>query len=257
VRWTFILVSLGVGFAALTIAAPLVRAQNLGIKFGLSSSDQTSTQSGGPFPIDVEAVKHPTVGLQLSFPLGRWRIAPTINYIAKGRDESLSFYVNSGYVSGSVYVYDELHYLSVQNDFHLTFGIGTASFYLLAAPRLDVLLDQKTTWAVDENYFGALPKPELSAYESLVFGAAIGIGQDIKVGRHTVVLEVRYDRDLTSAWDLQASSPYLSGSGNGPETIYNRTFMIQLGLRLWTSKPEPVLQKDEHWPPANPPPHQL
>jgi len=228
-------------------------AQQPGLKLGYSGSDQTAESSYEYTSVDFEASKHPTIGLFLSFGESSWRWVPSVNYCIKGREDALLLHYYSGYQEVSAEVYDRLEYLSLQSDFHFVFPVGNATFYVLAAPRLDILLEQETTVGDFEEY-PSQPDPQLSKYEPTVLGMAVGLGQDIQIGRHTVMLEVRYDWDLEAAWNFNVAPPYTPYSDDLAGPVYNRTLFLLVGLRLWTRAPQPAAPNTNGWPPPNPPP---
>ena len=230
-------------------------AQQPGLKLGYSGSDQAAETSYEYGSVDFEASKHPTIGVFLSFREGPWRWEPSVNYCIKGRDDALLLHYYSGYQEVFAEVYDRLEYLSLQSDFHFVFPAGNATFYVLAAPRLDILLEQETTVGVYSFEYGSShPVPQLSRYEPAVLGMAVGLGQDIQIGRHTVMLEVRYDWDLEAAWNFYVAPPYTPYPYELAGPVYNRTLFLMVGLRLWTRAPQPVAPATTGWPPPNPPP---
>ena len=178
-----------------------------------------------------------------------------MNYCIKGREDALSLHYYSRYDERFAEVYDRLEYLSPQSDFHFVFPVGNATFYVLAAPRLDILLEQETTVGLDGYlYAQSQADPQLSRYEPAVLGMAVGLGQDIQIGRHTVMLEVRYDWDLEAAWNFYVAPPYTAYPYDLAGPVYNRTLSLMVGLRLWTRAPQPDAPAATGWPPPNPPP---
>ena len=234
---------------AMVISAP-IHAQTPGLIMGYTGSDQSAQEGRWYRTYDFEASSHATAGLLLSFDAGFWRWEPRVNYTFKGRENALNLYYVTQYQTKEVGVYDQLEYLSLQSDFHLKFPLGNASFYALCAPRLDVLLDQETGISWDGNYDLIPPHPQLSQYSPTVFGVALGMGQDIQVGRHTMFLEARYDWDLEEAWQFQVAPPYSENSSVASGPVYNRTLLLQIGVRLWTNERKYV---EPVWPPADSP----
>lgn len=235
---------------AVLVHSPSACAQNPGLIVGYTGSDQSAQASEEYSSVDFEASKHPTVGLLLSFDVGFWRWEPRVNYTFKGREDPLLFYYYSSYDMVTVRLYDQLEYLSLQSDFHLKFPVGNANFYGLCSPRLDVLLEQETTIGWDENYMSHPPAPDFLRYAPTVFGLALGLGEDIQVGRHSLFLEARYDWDLEAAWTFQVEPPYSASYPLAAGSVTNQTFFLQMGIRLWTSEKKHV---EPGWPGVNPP----
>lgn len=213
---------------------------HFGIKYGMASTDQFSTENtideyNGPFPSDVWAKTSQSYGVLMSFPLGQFRFVPTLSYIEKG-GEMWSSERDYGEGTTTWSLETDLSYLSVQSDFHLKFPFGSASFYVLASPRLDVLLTSESSGLVYTYSIGNTREEHNAPFNDIVWGAGIGLGQDIYIGKHVLFLEARYDRDLSSAWDM----PYISG-WTGPNSldpvydtqpVFNRMFLFQIGLRF-------------------------
>ena len=244
-RW-----ALGFGcVVAALVHSSFACAQSPGLMVGYTGSDQ-SAQASEYSSVDFEASKHPTVGLLLSFDAGFWRWEPRVNYTFKGREDALLIYFYSGYDVVTVGLYDQLEYLSLQSDFHLKFPVGNANFYALCAPRLDVLLHQESKIGWEENYQSRpATAPQFARYSPTVFGLALGLGQDIQVGRHELFLEARYDWDLEAAWTFQVSPPYHPGYPLNTGPVHNQTLFLQLGIRLWTTEKK---REEARWPPADP-----
>jgi hypothetical protein len=217
-----------------------------GFKFGLAISDQFANDNPGPFYDDVQSVKTATFGVLTSIPLGAWRCVPTLSYVQKGGDGGYFEYQYSGDWSRYIASAD-LWYVSLQGDLHLTFPVGNASFYVLASPRVDVLVASTSTGLVHAT--SGASWVEDTPYRSVVWGAALGIGQDIQLGRHTLFLEARYDRDLSPALELDS----YTDTGSPAQCVYNRTFLLQVGFRLNERPPGRQPEETGVWPPANPP----
>jgi hypothetical protein len=201
------------------------------------------------FPSDVEATRHPTLGVFLNVPVGSLFIAPTVNFVRYKREEGVRVY--DPVLMETATVSDASSYLSIQADLQIPFTIGTARFYAVAAPRLNILVESDRF--VEPYYYGSHSSDEfhIPAHNSTVWGGAVGIGQNIDVGRHTLILEIRYDRDFEAAWTL----PREGSLGPQDQHVFHRTVMIQLGLQLWTNKVKPPTEElpAGPWLPTNAP----
>jgi len=228
-----------------------------GLKFGLSSAHQTTVDGVSELPLDMERIKKPTIGVLIQQSFDGWGLASSINYLQKGRNEAARFVdLTEGYYR-DVQVWDELTYVSLQLDLMIPMQIGSGAFYLLAGPKVDYLLENERSKYAEYAWPSAINSIAVPEYNKWVMGGTIGIGQDISVGRHTFFLEVRYDHDITPAWELPGRPSIRTfNSSEYPAGVYNETFLFQLGVKLWTSeaKPKKEALPPSHWLPVNAPP---
>lgn len=232
--------------AAILTGMATIPAQgaNPGMKLGLAINDQFA--GGGYYPSsDTYADRQPFPAIFVGFPLGRWRLAPTVSFLEKG---GYGWYeVDSG-SQGWPYrdnVYGSLWYISCQGDVHFTFPLGSADFYLLGAPRIDVLVSDGSPSSFGYRGDNAFYVPALS-YEPVTVGLVLGLGQDISLGKDVLFFEFRYDRDLTPY--LDASYEVYPGLGSTGPSWYNRMFMFQIGVRLNASRTRERSESTALWP---------
>jgi len=250
---------LGWSLLALSVMAWCTPAYAIepGLKFGLSSAHQTTEEGVSELPSTLKRVKKPTIGVLIHVPMKGWGVTSSLNYVQKGRTEAATFADNSEGYYRDVTVRDALTYLSLQVDLRVNMQIGSASFYVLAGPKVDYLLTNERSKYAQYGWPSALHAIAVPEYNKWVGGASIGLGQDITVGRHTIFLEVRYDHDITPAWELPGQPGTRTFSQvEYPAGVYNETFLFQLGLKLWTSKARPKKERlpQDHWLPVNAPP---
>lgn len=231
------------------------QAAHFGLKYGVSISDQFAATSAsgysGPFPYFVGAVRSPSFGLLISAPVGRMRFVPTLVFLEKGGKVNWRQIDYSGTRAWVIYSASP-EYLSLEVDVHFTLPVGSANFYLLLSPRLDMHMashtpDLRYAYGNSTTFFDI-------AYQDLVGGLGLGLGQDIQVGKHTLFLEARYDRDLTSAAELGYAGAW-TGAGYAYEkqSVFNRMFLLQAGIRFGESRARED-EKTRVWPPYPSPP---
>jgi len=229
------------------VAVDTARAADPGFKLGLSVNDQFGTASMFSGFTDTYADRQIVPSLFVSVPFGRWRWVPSLSLLYKGgyigydvTDSSLW----GAYRDGS---HKSLSYLSCHSDVHFTFPLGDASFYFLAAPRVDILLSDK---GYHSHPSSGSPTAPWSAppYEPVTFGVSLGIGQDITVGEDVLFFEFRYDRDWTPYWSTEAVT--FPGGGVAPSSWYNRLFIVQIGVRVNAARHATPNTSTELWPPG-------
>lgn len=86
-------------------------------------------------------------------------------------------------------------------------GSSGMRFYAFLGPRLDVLISNGASYVEDDGDRVPFDEGERifapRSLNDLVLGGAVGIGLDlVRVGVMPLVIELRYDTDLTPAWSI-------------------------------------------------------
>jgi hypothetical protein len=130
-----------------------------------------------------------------------------VHFIRKGMMTEEVLTDTSGTVLGTAEYTDRLDYLSFPLLARLAYGSGMVRGYLVAGPRIDLLVGFKTA------RYGLL----YTEFPPLCLGADVGVGLEIA---DWILLEARYSHDFTLAFE------------DSSEKIKNRSLQFLLGLRV-------------------------
>ena len=204
--------TMAVAVSLYLLPTPAIKAQNLGLKAGVSVSNQAYDYSLAGFNIDRLSQTEIAAGIfiNLNFsPLTSVRLG--VDYIQKGSAIELdSTLPPSPVVIGTIRLEDRVEYLS----FNLLatptlIKVPPISPYLIIGPRFDILLSSDT-------YIETLTTEKL---KSGTFGASVGAGVKFSVASaSSLFVEAVYQPDFSDTFKISTL------------TIKNKSFLISAGL---------------------------
>ena len=206
----------------LTLAgAHSAAAVGIGAKFGLSFARQDFEYASSVFTLDTDTRLGPAAGVfaERSI-LSYLSLRAEALYIQKGFKIDLTVYSLSGESSAKTLHY-RLDYLSIN-------ALAKASLpshtYLVAGPRLDVRL------SIHDDMPDIVPHEVEDKYNSTVFGATFGIGQEVNLAAVGVVfIEGQYYLDFGNLYDYELKPESKVGTLTA---IENQAFAVFVGLRF-------------------------
>jgi hypothetical protein len=206
---------LSVAVSAPPKTAPAQPHLSIGVKVGATSSGVSST-------VPQHSVKR-RVGFG-AFGYVDWALVPhlavvgELGYAARGFVEEQEARDAQNLSLGIVHAKSRLDYLSTSITLRASYSTGAVSPYVIAGPRLDILMSR--TAGTFDFEIGSVESPFADLYESPAFGGIVGAGVDTgDLLAVPILLEVRYDFDVTDS---------LTG---GFEMSHN-AFDILVGLRF-------------------------
>lgn len=108
-------------------------------------------------------------------------------------------------------------YLTIPLLAKLEYGVGAASLYALAGPRVDILVGREA--GVFAFSGGDIESEIADFYDSTAAGGTLGVGVSTQMLPAQVFIEGRYDVDLTDSFPADA-----------PRKVRNNAFALVLGV---------------------------
>jgi hypothetical protein len=189
--------------------------KSLGIKAGLSVSNQTHQFTPIDYTLDTEPFLAPTVALFMEAFRGEsFTLQADLSYVCRGSSTSThSITINHLdqdriIVNQGDPVTSRFHYLSLAALVRVRTDLKRMVPYALAGPRLDMLLSYDT----GSDY-------PLEQQNRMILGLSIGVGFEFRLDRTALFTEVQYQPDLSPVTNRE------------PLLINNNSLIITLGIR--------------------------
>ena len=189
----------GIFFSPASILAQ--ESADYGVKLGVSASEVYN--SYGVYP----ARWGPNGGLFVTLPMRpHLRALGSVDYHAKGNSVDGDNFRNSegDTLSDLDYRYD---YISLLSAAQYETDLSSLPFtgYAFFGPRIDALVNKRFTWVLNGARVGQ--DDESDASNRIILGASAGVGLDFSnILGAPVMLELRYNRDLTPAFSHRITS---------------------------------------------------
>jgi hypothetical protein len=184
---------------AMLVAAPSVGAAqpdlSMGVKVGATSSGVSSTI---PDYSVKRRVGFGVFGYVDAALLPNLAVVAELGYAARGFVEEQEARDAQNLPLGLVQANTRLDYLSTSLTLRASYSTGAISPYMIAGPRLDILVSRKAGTFHFE--LGSLKSSFAELYESPAFGGIVGVGIDTgDLLAVPILLEARYNLDVTDS----------------------------------------------------------